>query len=177
MSLDPLLDSLDVALAVLQLSTAVDLVGVEDVGSALVLGLRQHLRPASMGDSSRQIAWKSIRLGSLKVHVVGSGWRVIVEEGVLLRVSLINIYRAEVGSYHVLDFTCIRVHPACSLSGLDVAPDHGGHVSLIIHEASVKVRGFVGIGRLDVSGTSREGILQEVEHGKEFTGGPATLLV
>lgn len=80
-------------------------------------------------------------------------------------------------TYHILDFTCICVHPAGGLSSLDVAPDHGGHVSLIIHEASVKVRAFIGIGGFDVSETSREGILQKVEHGKEFTSGPATLLV
>lgn len=43
MSLDPLLDSLDVALAVLELPTAVDLVGVEDVGSTRVFGIWQHL--------------------------------------------------------------------------------------------------------------------------------------
>lgn len=70
---------------------------------------------------------------------------------------------------HAGDFACIRVHSTRRLTGLDVSPDHWTHVALIVHEARIEIRGIVGIGRCDVGAAAREGVLQEMEHGEEFT--------
>ena len=94
-------------------------------------------------------------------------------------------------AYHVLDFTSVGVHAAGSLSGLDVSPDHRDHVSLIVHllmlvpfgslrsertyETTIKVGSVIRIGTLDVSEATREGILEEVEHGEELSRRPATV--
>jgi hypothetical protein len=64
---------------------------------------------------------------------------------------------------HRSDFTSIGVHTASSLARLDVAPDHRCHVSLVVHEASVKVGSIVWRGRDDVGEASGEWILQEME--------------
>jgi len=69
---------------------------------------------------------------------------------------------------HRCDFTSIGVHAASSLTRLDVAPDHRCHVSLVVHEASVKVGCIVWRGRDDVSEAPREGILEEVKLSDEF---------
>jgi hypothetical protein len=60
-----------------------------------------------------------------------------------------------------------------ALTRLDVAPDHWCHVTFIVHEASVEIRGFIGIRGHDVSFSTREWIFQEMKHGEEFSGGPA----
>lgn len=76
------------------------------------------------------------------------------------------------GTYHVLDFTGVGVHATGRLSGLNISPDHGHHVALVVHEAGIKVGRLVRVGALDVSASSREGVLQEVEHGEKLSGGP-----
>lgn len=74
-------------------------------------------------------------------------------------------------TYHSLDLTSIRVHAASCLTRLDVSPDHGHHIPLVIHETRVKVRRLVRVGALDVRGATRERVLEEVEHGEELAGG------
>lgn len=68
----------------------------------------------------------------------------------------------------VSDLASICIHAPGCLAGLDVAPDHRCHVTLVIHESSIEVRGFVRVGRHDVGAAARERIFQEVEHGEEF---------
>lgn len=75
-------------------------------------------------------------------------------------------------TYHVLDFTGVGIHASGSLTRLDVAPDHGCHITLIVHETSIKVGSLIGVGRLDVGESTREGVLEEVEHGEELARGP-----
>lgn len=66
------------------------------------------------------------------------------------------------------NFTSKGVHAAGSLTRLDVAPNHWSHITLVIHETSVKVRYLVWVGAGDVGGPTRERVLQEVEHGEEL---------
>ena len=66
------------------------------------------------------------------------------------------------------DFAGIGVHAAGCLARFDVAPDHGSHVALVVHESGVEVGCFVGVGGYNVRATSGEGVLQEMEHGEEF---------
>lgn len=91
-------------------------------------------------------------------------------------------------TYHVFDFTSVGVHATGSLSGLDVSPNHRDHVSLIVHlsmlvlvesmrserthETTIEVGSVIRVSTLDVSETTREGILEEVEHGEELSRGP-----
>lgn len=42
------------------------------------------------------------------------------------------------------------------------------------YESGIKVRSIIWISTLDVSEATREGILEEVEHGKELSRGPVT---
>lgn len=72
-------------------------------------------------------------------------------------------------TYHGLDFTGIRIHAASRLTRLDVTPDHGDHVTLIIHKSSVEIRSRVRVRARDKGGPTRERILKEVEHGEEVS--------
>ena len=93
---------------------------------------------------------------------------------------------------HAGYFACVGAHAAGGLARFDVAPDHGSHVALIVHEAGVEVGGIVGVGGLDVGEAAGEWIFlgmllgdllerlmhwegkmayQEVEHGEEFARG------
>lgn len=74
------------------------------------------------------------------------------------------------GSYHSLNFTSVRVHAAGRLTRLDVTPDHGNHITLIIHETRIEVGSLIWIRALDVGGSTRERIFEEVEHGEELSG-------
>jgi hypothetical protein len=87
--------------------------------------------------------------------VIGAGGRIEIKERV-----------------HGLHLPRVSVHPTGRLTGLDVAPDHGGHVTFVIHETGVEVRRGVWIGRLDVSEPTGERVLQEVEHGEEVPRRP-----
>lgn len=169
-TLDPVFDVLDVLVRVLQVLLHVCAVGVEEVGFRRAAGLHGH-GPGAVLDSGRDVALKRIlpsicqqsrnesitsatySLGRGKIHIVGAGGAVECVEGV-----------------HRLNFAGIGIHTAGSLARLDVAPDHGCHIPLVVHEAGVEVGRFVGVGRRDVRPTTREGIFQEVEHGEELPG-------
>ena len=68
----------------------------------------------------------------------------------------------------VCDFSGIRIHATSGLARLDVAPDHGCHVALVVHETGVEVGSLIRIRRDDVGAAAREGIFQEMEHAEEF---------
>jgi hypothetical protein len=89
-------------------------------------------------------------IGGLEIHVVGTSGAVERVEGV-----------------HRLHLTSVSIHAARRLARLDVAPYHGCHVALVVHEASIEVWSIIGVGRGDVSRTTREWILQEMEHSEE----------
>lgn len=71
---------------------------------------------------------------------------------------------------HACDFPCIRVHATGGFARLDVRPNHGTHVALIVHEASIEVGSVVRVRGYDVGAAPRERIFQEVEHAEEFAG-------
>lgn len=77
------LDSLDVGFTILELLADVSLVGVEDVGTGLAVCLRERRRPASVADTSSEIARKSVLLGGVKVKIMSTSRAVVVKEGVL----------------------------------------------------------------------------------------------
>ena len=64
----------------------------------------------------------------------------------------------------ISDLSSIRIHTTSCFLRLDVAPDHGCHVALVVHEASVEVWSFIWVRRGDVRAAAREGVLQEVKH-------------
>jgi len=43
------------------------------------------------------------------------------------------------------------------------------------YETTIKVGSVIRIGTLDVSETTREGVLEEMEHGEKLSRGPATV--
>lgn len=153
MALDPLLDRLDILLAVLEILSQIPLIRAQDIGLGLPIRLRQMAAPATVRDTSTQVARQCIRLGGRQIHIIRPRRRVVREEGV-----------------HVLHLAGIGIHPPRRLAGLDVAPHHGGHVALVVHEAGVEVGCLVRVGRLDVRAAAREGVLEEVEHGEELAG-------
>lgn len=104
-----------------------------------------------MLDTGCDVTRERVGVGSLKIHIFGTGWAVVRVEGV-----------------HSLHLTSVGVHTAGSLTGLDVTPDHRSHVALVVHETGVEVGGLVRVWRHNVRGTTREGILEEVEHGEEL---------
>lgn len=107
-----------------------------------------------MLDVCRQVSGEGVGVCGGDVHVVGAGGRV---EGVEWM--------------HGLHLSCVGIHAAGRLAGLDVAPYHGCHVAFVIHESGIEVRGVVGVWRGDVGGAAGEGVFQEVEHGEELSGG------
>lgn len=44
-----------------------------------------------MADTSGEIAWKGVSLGSLEIHIVSSSGTIIVKEGVL--VKLVTVFK------------------------------------------------------------------------------------
>jgi hypothetical protein len=141
---------LDVLLGVLKRWKNLLAVRVQKVGLGRAALLHRH-RPASVLDTRSDVTGQGIRVGSREVQVLGARGAVVRVEGV-----------------HGLDFAGVGVHAAGRLAGLDVAPDHGRHVALVVHEAGVEVGGFVRVGRYDVCGAAREGVLEEVEHCEEL---------
>lgn len=121
-------------------------------------------------DAGGQVVLASVGLGGGEVHVAGASRRVVLVEGV-----------------EALELAGVGVHAAGCLAGLDVSPDHGGHVTLVVpgkvlgggkggderehlHEASVKVWCLVWVGADNVGRATREWVLEEVEHGEELAG-------
>jgi hypothetical protein len=97
------------------------------------------------------VVWSTIGVAGGKIHVLGTCFRAIAKVRM-----------------HGCDLASICVHTSCRLAGLDVTPHHRSHVALVVHKASVEVRGIIRVGRVDMSETTGKGILQEVEHGEEF---------
>lgn len=154
----PFFYCLDIFLAVRELVSDIRLVAVQNVGFRPLGRRRVEDTPATMLQTSAQIAREGITLRRLEIHVVGTGRRVVVEERV-----------------HGLNLTGVGVHTACRLSRLDVTPDHRCHVTFIVHEARVEIRGRIGVSRFNVRESSRERVLQEVEHSKEVSRRPIRL--
>lgn len=94
-----------------------------------------------MLDARRKVVWTSVRLSGGQVEVLRAGVGVVIEVRV-----------------HARHFSCVRAHAASSLAGLDVSPDHGGHVALVVHEAGVEVGCVVWVCGCDVRGTAGEGV-------------------
>lgn len=59
---------------------------------------------------------------------------------------------------HASYLASIRIHPASGLSRFDVAPNHGGHVALVIHKAGVEVCVFVWVGGFHMDESTRKRI-------------------
>lgn len=150
-ALDPFFHSEEILSAVLQIIMYNLLVRVQVRRIRFLGWLWQRNRPRSRDKTGGEMVGACIRLGGGEVHVVAACGGVVCVEGV-------------VGGH----FTGIRIHASSSLTGFDVAPDHGSHVSTVVHETSIEVRGLVGVGADDVGETTREWILQEVEHGEEL---------
>lgn len=151
----PFLDRLDIFLGVLKIVSDVRLVAVQDIGLGSPGRRGVKGTPATVLKASTQVAGECVTLSRLEVHVVSTGRRVVIEEWM-----------------HRLNLASVGVHATRRLSRFDVAPDHGRHVSLIVHKARVKVGTLVRVGRLDVREASRERVLQEVEHGEEISRWP-----
>lgn len=150
---NPFLDLGDVVTAVLERIADLLLVGVEVL--LVRLGARLELGgPRSVLEVGGNVARKSVGIGGGNVQVHGAGGRVECEVGV-----------------HSGDLTGVGLHAAGSLARLDVTPDHGSHVALVVHEASVEVRSLVRVGGGDVGVSTGEGVFQEVEHGEELSRG------
>ena len=128
-------------------------VGVEQIGLRARAGLLNGNSPATVLDVGGDMVWSAIGVAGGEVHIGGTSG------GVELEVRV-----------HGGDFTSVGVHATCCLTGLDVAPDHGCHVFLVIHEACVEVGWSVGVGGGDLGEAAREGVLEEVEHGEELPG-------
>lgn len=82
-----------------------------------------------------------IGVGSGKVKVKCASGRVVLEVRV-----------------HASHLSSIRIHTAGRLSGLDVPPNHGGHVALVVHETGIEVRVLIRVWGLDMGKSTREGI-------------------
>lgn len=154
-SLDPFLNGLDIRAAILQLLPDARLVAVQDVDAGRLVGRGVEHAPAAVLQAGAQVPGERVAVRRLEVHVVGARARVVLEERV-----------------HRLHLARVRVHAARRLPRLDVAPNHGRHVPLVVHEARVEVGRLVRIRRLDVYEAARERILQEMEHGEEISGRP-----
>lgn len=155
-ALDPFFNRLDIFVGVLEVLPDVSPVaGDGRCDVALDLSFLKRLSPASMLDTGGQVACLGILVRGLEVQVLGLGGGVIGEEGV-----------------HIGDFSSVGIHATSGLARLDVTPDHGDHVTLVVHEARIEVRDGVGISRCDVSVPTREGVFKEVEHGEEVTRWP-----
>lgn len=153
MAFDPILNSLNILTRVVQL---------------LSLGL---LVRGEMGNIQRFIRGRRGDGPTAMLNTRGD----IPRQGVFVRVSQVQVMCASRAvkikkRMHVLDFPGVRVHATGCLAGLDVAPDHRHHVSLVVHEACVKVGHGIRIGGGDVGESPGEGVLEEVKHGEEVPG-------
>ena len=152
LTLSPVNHVLDIFLRVVQVTVDLLLIRVQPARLGRLALLQRH-GPAAMLNARRDVPGQGVRIGSSEVHVDGARGAVEGVEGM-----------------HSLDFAGVRIHAARRLARLDVAPDHGRHVALVVHEAGVEVGRFVRVGRHDVRAATREGVLEEVEHGEELAG-------
>lgn len=90
-------------------------------------------------NTSGNVVWARIGLCRRQVEVLRSSGRVKGKVWV-----------------HIRHLASVRAHASGCLAGLDVAPDHRSHVTLVVHEACVKVRNFIRIGGRDVSRATGE---------------------
>lgn len=69
---------------------------------------------------------------------------------------------------HARDFASKSVHSTSRLTRLNVAPYHRCHITLVIHKPGIEVWSVIRVCRDDVGFTTREGVLEEVEHAEEL---------
>jgi hypothetical protein len=138
MSLDPFLDMLDVLLAIFQILVYGFLMCVQERRLRWFPAFDGHA-PASVLDARGDVSGQCVCIRGCKVHVLGARRRGIVVEGM-----------------HTLDFASISVHPAGCFTRLDVAPYHGRHITLVVHESGVKIGRFIGVCGHDVGGAAGE---------------------
>ena len=110
--------------------------------------------PRSVLDIGGDVVWTAIGVSGRDVHVSGAGCGTVAEVWV-----------------HPGDFAGVGLHAAGCLTRLDVTPNHGCHVTLVVHETGIEVGGVVGVGRRDVCESSGEWVFQEVEHCEELASG------
>jgi hypothetical protein len=146
----PLFNRLDVLLCVLNLVSDLLLVARQDLALRTSLRIRKVDTPATMTNARAEVTRQGIGVGRGKVHVPGSSGAIVAEERM-----------------HGGHLARIGIHAARRLARLDVAPHHGRHVALVVHEARVEVGHLVRVGRLDVREAAAEGVLEEVEHCEE----------
>jgi len=162
---------LDIGVAVGQFLADALGVAVKHAGLWWLAGLDGH-RPRTVLDTGGDVVGASVGVGGGEVHVEGTSRAVVGVEWV-----------------HASDFTGVGVHATSGLTGLDVTPDcrresvmltfnsrlsqhtHWCHVTLVVHETGIEVRCIVGRGAGDEGLATREGILEEVEHGEELARG------
>ena len=125
-------------------------VRVEYVGLRDFTILDRHC-PRTVLNVGGDVVWTTICVASSDIHISGTCWAVVGE----MRV-------------HVGDLSRVCVHATGCFAGLDITPNHWGHVPFVVHEASIEIWRIVWRWRGDVGETSREGIFQEVEHGEEL---------
>ena len=68
----------------------------------------------------------------------------------------------------VRNFSSKCIHAESSLPRLDISPDLGCHIALIVHEASIEIRSLIRIWPDDVRAAAREWVFQEMGHREEF---------
>jgi hypothetical protein len=81
-----------------------------------------------MLDARGDVSGQCVRVRGREVHVVRARGRVEGVEWV-----------------HGLDFAGVGFHAARGFARLDIAPDHGCHIALVVHEAGIEVRSFVRV--------------------------------
>ena len=170
-ALDPLFDLGNVFFGVVEVFA--DIVGLaagHEASGRCFAGLLLD-RPAAVLDTRGEMAGPTVGLSVCEVEILGVSGGVIgvVSKEILLGRYHFSTYGEGVDlRMHSCYFPGICIHASSSFAGFDIAPDHGRHVTLIVHEASVKVGRFIWIWRYNVGAATREGVLQKVEHGEEL---------
>lgn len=95
----------------------------------------------TMLDTSGMVVGTGVGFGSRQVKVKCASWGIVLEVRV-----------------HASHLASIRTHTTRRLPGLDVAPYHGSHVTLVVHESSIKVWSVIRVCGLDVGESTREWI-------------------
>lgn len=172
-ALDPLFNRGDIFLGVLEIFSNVGRLAARDEA---VLGRLARLGvdgPATVLDACGEVVGATVSLGVLKVQVFRAGGGVVAKESVA-RVICQQEHEGrgmkanDDSRMLISDLSSIRIHTTSRLSGLDIAPDHGCHITLVVHEAGIEVWSFIGVGRDNVCAAAREGVFQEVEHAEKF---------
>lgn len=131
-------EKLTILLAVLEWCTVWLLVRVEEAHGWL-LALLERQGPRAVHDVGGNVVGATVRVTGVDIHIQGAGRGVVLEVWV-----------------HASDFTGVGIHATGGLARLDIAPNHGCHVFLVVHEAGVEVRCFVWVWRHDVGEASGE---------------------